>query len=584
LARLKAGIATGFVTIAVRATLALLCTLLAVRSAFASTYVVFIPLDSPVYDELETLDSLGYLDDYLDEIKPISRIEAARLTIEAQQRIIDAPRTDAIAREIVRELRDEFREEIRWIETNNENNPPTAMINPIERAELQYIYSTGPARFWRGPSTPSNNLYADEGTPLLPNNDGIPTAPGSNEVARWDAWAGVGGFLSAYGETAIAGPMGRDLQNVNRIRPLGMEAIASLGNWAISFGQEEMWWGPGYFSTISQSDNADPIFGMRLQPIHPFVLPGFFRYLGQFRLQIFIGRLDTGREITKPCGTCPPADFARPWLDGQILSFRTLPNFEWGITHAIMWGGAGNNGYSFAGWLERATSINTGNPNTGNTNSQAGVFLKFRFPRLRDSILWVQTNAEDNFSAELRPIGGLLPILSISYEGGFYLPRLTRDGRTDLRFEWTIIEPNYSTHSDSLYWSYNYRLMDDPLGPNASEIDLQIGRWWSQLTKTSGDIFFTDRAPKTSSNAFLPAQYYGPASMLHHERSAGIAFDVLSIPQIPQLRSDMLAFSKMHLSMEYCDHMNFAPPGAFRAVASITIGVKPNWNSLSWTK
>ena len=581
---MKARIISRSIAPAWGAILAFLCMLVGARTASASTYVVFIPLDSPVYDELETLNSLGYLDDYLDEIKPISRIEAARLTIEAQQRLVDAPRTDAIARHIVRDLRQQFREEIRWIRTNNENNPPTAMVSPIERAEIQYIYSTGPTRFWRGTATTGNFLYADEGTPLLPNNDGIPTAPGSNEVARWDTWAGVGGFLSAYGETAIAGPMGRDLQNVNRIRPLGMEAVASLGNWAISFGQEEMWWGPGYFSTISQSDNADPIFGMRLQPIHPFVLPGFFRYLGQFRLQVFIGRLDTGRQPNRACAGCPFVSFARPWFDGQILSFRTLPNFEWGITHAIMWGGQGNNAYSFAGWLERATSINTGNPSSGNTNSQAGIFLKFRFPRLRDSMLWVQTNAEDNFTAELRPIGGILPILSISYQGGFYLPRLTRDGRTDLRFEWKIIEPNYSTHSDSLYWSYNYRLMDDPLGPNASEIDLQLGRWWSQLTKTSGDIFFTDRAPKVSGNTFVPAVYYGPPSTLHHERSAGISFDILSIPQIPQLHSDVLTFGKTHLSMEYCDHMNFAPAGAFRAVASITIGVKPNWNSFSWTK
>ncbi len=40
--------------------------------AGASTYVVFLPLDSPIYDELDTLNSLGYLEDYLDEIKPIS--------------------------------------------------------------------------------------------------------------------------------------------------------------------------------------------------------------------------------------------------------------------------------------------------------------------------------------------------------------------------------------------------------------------------------------------------------------------------------------------------------------------------------
>ena len=72
------------------------------RFATASTYVVYLPLDSPIYEELDTLNSLGYLDDYLDEIKPISRIEAARLTIEAQAHIADSSRPDQIARDIVR--------------------------------------------------------------------------------------------------------------------------------------------------------------------------------------------------------------------------------------------------------------------------------------------------------------------------------------------------------------------------------------------------------------------------------------------------------------------------------------------------
>jgi hypothetical protein len=38
----------------------------------ASTYVVMIPLDSPIYLELETLDGLGYLDTYFSEIRPLA--------------------------------------------------------------------------------------------------------------------------------------------------------------------------------------------------------------------------------------------------------------------------------------------------------------------------------------------------------------------------------------------------------------------------------------------------------------------------------------------------------------------------------
>jgi len=30
--------------------------------------------------------------------------------------------------------------------------------------------------------------------------------------------------------------------------------------------------------------------------------------------------------------------------------------------------------------------------------------------------------------------------------------------------------------------------------------------------------------------------------------------------------------------------MDFAPPGAWRGVASFTVGLKPNWEGWSWTR
>lgn len=161
---------------------------------------------------------------------------------------------------------------------------------------------------------------------------------------------------------------------------------------------------------------------------------------------------------------------------------------------------------------------------------------------------------------------------------------MTKDGRTDFRVEGKILEANYQTHEDSLYWAYSDRLMEDPLGPNASQIDVQLGRWFPNLTKGSWDLFFTDRAPKLSEAQFVPMQYYGPPSTLHHERSVGIAFDLLTIPENSRLRADVLAFGRMHLALEYCEHMNFGPPGAYRAVASFSVGMKPNWDGWSWTK
>jgi hypothetical protein len=425
-------------------------------------------------------------------------------------------------------------------------------------------------------------LTADEGTPLLPNHDGIPTAPGSNEVLSVNSWGGLGGFFTAYGETAITGPIGRTPADTARIRPLAAEAVVGLGDWALSFGQEEMWWGPGHFEATSQSNNASPIPGFRLQNIHPTQLPGFLRYLGPFRLQVFFGRLDAGRTPSRAPGSAILATFARPWIDGQVLAFKPLPTFEWGITHTIMFGGAGNNNYTTLGFLGRATGLATGSISQGNTNSRGGVYLKFIFPRLRNSILFVETLGEDNLTNEVPLIGRVLPFLAVTYHGGYYLPRVTKDGRTDFRFEWAIAEPNYSTHDDSLYWAYTDHLMGDPLGPNSSQMDFQVGRWLRGLTKGSVDLFFTDRAPKVAGNIFVPAAFYGRSSTLSHERSIGLSFDLLTIPENPRMRAELLSYGRTHLGFEYVDHVNFGSPGAFRAVAQITIGIKPKFEGFSW--
>jgi hypothetical protein len=538
--------------------------------ALASTYVVYIPLDSPVYDELDTLNGLGVLDTYLSEIKPISRIEAARLTLEAGKNLGTSERRSALAQSIVSALRSELSQEVGWLENNAEDDQPT-MIQPVQRIEAQYVFSRGEQRFWDsdvGGGTTSGGIHAVEGTPLLPNNDGIPTATGSNEVLRWNLWGGLGGFLTAYGEPAVTGPFTHDLSNAERFRLLDGEGVVSLGNFALSFGQEEMNWGTGHFAALSQGNNAAPFPALRLQNVHPTQLPWILSYLGQFRYQFFFGQLDSDRS------------FAHPWIDGQIFSFKPLPDFEFGFTHTIDFGGRHDDSYSNLGFLGRATGFNTGSPSSGNTNSRGGIYLKFLFPKFRNAELYQEILGEDNLNFEVSGVGRFLPLLAVSYQGGLYLPRLTDDGLTDLRLEYTILEPNYSTHSDSLYWAYNSWLMGDALGPNASEIDLQVGRWFPGLTKADMDFFYTERATTLVTNVPYPSSIYG--SPLSKEHSGGIAFDFLRIPQATRWTGDMLVDGRARVALEWVDHMNFGGPGNFRALVMLSTSLNPAWSNLVW--
>src|SRR5215472_19028832 len=146
----------------------------------ASTYVVMIPLDSPIYMELETLDGLGYLDTYFSEIRPFSRIEAARLTLEAERNMKLDDQYEPLAVQLTKTLDLQLSEEIGWLRNNAEDNQPN-MIHPLQSVGAQYIYSSGSRRHWvltppPGPKPPQ--IDAQEGTPLLPNNDGLQTDPG----------------------------------------------------------------------------------------------------------------------------------------------------------------------------------------------------------------------------------------------------------------------------------------------------------------------------------------------------------------------------------------------------------------------
>lgn len=562
--------------------------------ARTSTYVVYVALDDPVYDELDKLNGLGLLDDYLSEIRPIARVEVARLTLEAEQNLDDAEQPNPLGRALIRSLREEFHEEIGWLENSHEDNPPT-MIHPLERVEAQYVYSSGTRRHFDLYSGNPLEFQSQEATPLLPNNDGLPTSPGSNEVLRISNWAGLAGFLTAYGETSVAGPIIRDPQvfdqqwaanglfvgspaiiqtsNTNRLRLLRGGVVASLGNQALSFGYQEMSWGTGYFGALSQSNNARPFPAVTLQSVHPRLLPGFLRYLGPFRHQIFLGRLDHGRYAENFLVTPQIVkDFNYPWISGQVIAFKPLPTFELGLHHVIMFGGTNNSNYGWTGWIGRATGLSTGSTSQGNTNSRAGVFLKLYFPSLRNTQVYQEILGEDNLTTEFRPVGGILPFLSISYQGGVYIPKVTADGLTDARFEYAIMEPNYSTHSDSLYWSYYSQLMGDPMGPDSSEIDLSVGRWINYRYKGNVDVFYTERAPNLE------------VAGLSKERSGGISLDVFQVPSAMNLRSfSMLGSLRVRVGCEYVHDINWErQTNSVRTIVLISGALWPTSGSWIW--
>ncbi|MGH7934664.1 MAG: capsule assembly Wzi family protein [Candidatus Binataceae bacterium] len=530
--------------------------LFAVAAAQASTYVVYIPLDSPIYDELDTLNGLGVLDSYLPEIKPISRVEAARLTIEARHNLAQQRDTpNPLAEANVNVLREQLAQEIDWLQRNEEDGLPT-MVRPVERMQLQYVYAAGERRkFYMEGAHP---VTVAEPTPLLPNHDALPTDNGNNGAAIWSGWAGVGGFLTGYADGALAGPLQHDPHAPDRDRIVAGAVVASLGNVALSFGNEEMQWGVGHFGQLSQSNNASAFPALRLQNVHPSHLPGVLRYLGLFRWQLFIGQLDSDRA------------FSHPWIDGEIVSFKPLPNFEFGFTHTIDFGGSGNDDYSALGFLGRATGFATGNPGAGNTNTRVSAYASLRIPRLRYTQIYGEILGEDFYQPFGHQTGPKLPFKSPSYQLGFYLPRLTRDGLTDMRVEWALLDRNYSTHNDSLYWAYDSAMMGYPLGPRAQRVDLAFERWISLEYKLGIDGFYEFRDP------------ISPVSGPDTERGEGFNFDVLRLPIKLNRLGGALADMRMRTSIEYVNNINYVSQNSVRAMLQLSFGLTPGPGAIVW--
>src|SRR5258708_12850701 len=102
--------------------LAALAIALIARPAFASTYAAYVPLDSSIYDELATLNDLGLADSYLSEIQPISRVEAARIVVEAESKLSEMQSQNHLTRSFIAELPLHLPDKLQTIEPNHQDN------------------------------------------------------------------------------------------------------------------------------------------------------------------------------------------------------------------------------------------------------------------------------------------------------------------------------------------------------------------------------------------------------------------------------------------------------------------------------
>jgi membrane-associated phospholipid phosphatase len=408
-----------------------------------STYV---PLDSWIYPALQRLASLGYIDSASLSLRPWTRLECARLIAEALKHNADTE-APAEIQQLYRALSQEFHYESALM--NGERN-----VN----AQLESAY----VRFLGISGTPLTDNYHFGQT--LVNDYGRPYENGFNSADGASGWATAGPLVLyvrgeyQYAPSAAAPtqsmlnffnrtdawPTGPALPvaSVSRFRLLDSYIGLNLGNWQFSFGKNSLWWGPSEGGSTIFSNNAAPLNNMfTINRVSPFRLPWVLRFLGDIRVEGFIGHMTglpfqttlfSGSSSLTVLGQYGKNLHPQPFLSGGKISFKLTPNFEFGMSKTTVYGGPGNP-LTITTFLDSSFGRHYHGDVLGDARTEAD--FSYRVPGLRD---WLTLYGETLSDDEPSPIPYMRRNAS---QGGLYLAKVPGISKLDLRLEGGYTNP-----------------------------------------------------------------------------------------------------------------------------------------------
>lgn len=448
-----------------------------------------IPLDSPLYLYLDKLAGFGIIPSNVQGIRPFSKSEVARLALEAENNLDGINNDDAraFASGILDRLRELLPREVSL--RNDQEKAPTFDYNPFSSARIRYVYLDGVPRSYERPVhdpggdgvfgigsglRPDNpypspvRQHGTEGTPLLENNEGVRYRKGSNAEYRFTGEAYVGNFASALVEPFLLYSV-QDRVTQGRLNK-GYLKIGG-GGLELEVGRDSNWFGPGYRTAITLSDNARNFDLVKLSSPEPLDIGWVKRYLGKVKYAFIFSRCDS---------TVTDGIKRQPYFLATKLAIKPLDTVEFGINLGRQQGGPGVSN-SLGDWFRGLV----GGTNHDNSNSVAGLDLRVRLPFLRNTEIYGEYSGEDTAS--------FWPIVE-SYVAGVFIPCITADGRNDLRFEYYLGNAILSTNG-TFPEGYLYRGMN--IGPSqggaAEEFFVRASHWFSVRNNLALEYIHTER-------------------------------------------------------------------------------------------
>ncbi len=264
-----------------------------------------------------------------------------------------------------------------------------------------------------------------------------------------------------------------------RQRPLELYAGMAFGGNALSFGKQEIYWGPTIIGPIAFSSNAEPTYNLRLMSTRPHPFPFVPRW-GSYRFDLVFGKL-SGHKYP-----------ARPYFNGQKIELTIGPDFEVSFTRwSILWGvGHPMTLHSLKDNIFSANSTSSGTYQYGDRSDPGDRKSDFDFrlhvPFTNKLVtLYADAYADD----ELNPIDAPRRVI---WSPGVYIARLPYFPKADLRVEAVSSEELSQDECCSRFFFNNqYRdanlnkgfLLGTAVGRDARAIEGRAGYWLTPRTR-----------------------------------------------------------------------------------------------------
>ena len=229
------------------------------------------------------------------------------------------------------------------------------------------------------------------------------------DTPRERAEAGIAFSWTGRRFTArLSAALAHDPADGDEFRPDDTYVGMALGNWLVTAGWQQRWWGPGNDASSILSTNARPRPGISLQRnlSTPFETR-WLSWLGPWTLSTFMEHLDDERQTEDPL------------LWGFRFGFRPLKGLEVNLVRTAMWCGEGR-----PCDLGAFFDVLTGQDNKGDNvapedepgNQLGGYDIRWTLPRGIPLALYMQWTAEDGRSKGV-PLSSFLRMVGAEHWG-----------------------------------------------------------------------------------------------------------------------------------------------------------------------